>query len=154
MITSSHYRHKSPYRPSKQANHNRNRYSPTDKQSGTARKTHAGETPARASKQRRQSGQAITREEPRSVPPHAMIGGKQGGERGNARHQRTAMGRARASNRERGASRPRGIRSKKKDGERFVPRPRLPFYLMGIDFSEAPTTRSTCSFAAFLVLKP
>lgn len=153
MITSSHYRHKSPYRPSKQANHNRNRYSPTDKQSGTARKTHAGETPARASKQRRQSGQAITREEPRSVPPHAMIGGKQGGERGtHGIRGRQWDGQGQATGR--GGKPTKGRSEQKKDGERFVPRPRLPFYLMGIDFSEAPTTRSTCSFAAFLVLKP
>ena len=49
----------------------------------------------------------------------------------------------------------KGHSKHKKDGESFsFPHPRLPFYLMGIDFSEAPTTRSTCSFAAFLVLKP
>ena len=45
--------------------------------------------------------------------------------------------------------------AKKKTGRGFhslipVSRP----YLRGSDFSEAPTTRSTCSFAAFLVLKP
>lgn len=64
------------------------------------------------------------------------------------------MGRAGASNRERGQADQGAFEAQKKDGERFVPRPRLPFYLMGIDFSKAPTTRSTCSFAAFLVLKP
>lgn len=63
-----------------------------------------------------------------------------------SRHMEQAAGK--------GDAKPEDIRSTKKDGERFVPRPRLPFYLMGIDFSEAPTTRSTCSFAAFLVLKP
>ena len=53
-----------------------------------------------------------------------------------------------------GASRPRGIRSKKKTGRGLFLIPVSRPYLMGSDFSEAPTTRSTCSFAAFLVLKP
>lgn len=45
---------------------------------------------------------------------------------------------------------------KKKTGRGFhslIPVSR-PSYLMGIGLSEAPTTRSTCSFAALLVLKP
>lgn len=43
---------------------------------------------------------------------------------------------------------------KKKTGRGLFLIPVSHHYLMGIDFSEAPTTRSTCSFAAFLVLKP
>lgn len=59
------------------------------------------------------------------------------------------------SSRERGGQADRGaFEAKKKTGRGLFLIPVSRPYLMGSDFSEAPTTRSTCSFAAFLVLKP
>lgn len=60
-----------------------------------------------------------------------------------------------ASSQDRGRTDPQSFEAqKKRRGEVLFLIPVSRPYLMGSDFSEAPTTRSTCSFAAFLVLKP
>lgn len=150
-ITLPQYRHKWRH-ASKQANRNRHRHSPTDKQAGRrGKRTQARHPPEQAAAAKR-AGDNERGSSSRLAARHDSRQARRG-ER-NARHQRTAIGRGREQATER-ASRPRGIRStKKKTGRGLFLIPVSHHYLMGIDFSEAPTTRSTCSFAAFLVLKP
>ena len=64
------------------------------------------------------------------------------------------MGRAGASSREGGQADQGAFEAQKKTGRGLFLIPVSHPYLRGSDFSEAPTTRSTCSLAAFLVLNP